>query len=270
MVMIYNEPAETYHASGCIGSHAILKADADYGGSMKAFFMAYIEGKSPYGKKEPDALIEGRATHAVILENRRLDVGFDVEFGVYTPGCNLQKAEGKREAAVFAAQNRKGIKAEVYERIKVQADAIHADPECHAGLTDGKPEVVIRREDPETGLMVQCRFDWLKNDHRRFYDLKTDRTDLTWFHKVALDSGYHRQVAWYADLLAAEEGVPFQAISGFIIASSKILPYSAQMYRFNEERLLKARDQNRETLRLISEAYDHDYWPDRTGGIITI
>ena len=138
-------------------------------------------------------------------------------------------------------------------------------------MRSGKAEVVIRREDPETGLKVQCRFDLVDFKRLVWADYKTT-DELLWFPKDMERLNYDRQAAWYHRILCDEMNLPFvnPKVIGYVIGSEKSLPWSGQVYRFSTEKLVEADKKNRIALNRLAEAFNDNYWPHRTGGVVMI
>lgn len=280
MSIIENEPANEYHRVPmvAIGSHALMDSDPDAGGSLAMFHAKYIEG---FTRPASDALTIGRATHARILERRDLTSKTDPEFVVHPAVYPTAKGEEKpwnRNAKYcedweLANEGKTVLKPAWVENIERMYDAAHASPDVSEFLSKGKPEVVIRHEDPSTGLLVQCRFDWLRLDERLFGDLKTTcEESMARFPREALYLNYDRQIAWYSRRLAQELGEPWPSdrISHRIIASMKAVPWSAQLFKFKPERIAAADAKNQAALCRLAEAWSANEWPDDTGGVITI
>lgn len=280
MSIIENEPANEYHRTPmvAIGSHALLESDPEAGGSLAKFHAKYIEG---FTRTASDALTIGRATHARILERRNLRSTTDPEFVVHPATYTTSKGEIKpwtRAAKICEewedANNQKTIlKPAWVDNIERMAVTALAAPEVSEFLSVGKPEVVIRHEDPMTGLLVQSRFDWLRLEERMFGDLKTTcEESMSKFPREAINYHYDRQIAWYGRRLAQELNEPWPSgrIEHRIIATMKTVPWSAQLYKFKPERIAAADDKNQAALCRLAEAWSTNNWPDDTGGIITI
>lgn len=280
MSIIENEPAHEYHRVPmvAIGSHALMTSDPEAGGSLAKFHAQYIEG---FNRPASDALTIGRATHARILERRVLTSAMDPEFVVHPAVYLSTKGEEKpwNRNAKFcddwetANENKTVLKPAWVENIERMHDAAFASPDVSEFLSQGKAEVTIRHADQTTGLMVQCRFDWLRLEDRMFADLKTTcEESMARFPREALNYNYDRQIAWYGRRLAQELGEPWpsERIGHRIIATMKTVPWSAQMFKFKPERIAAADAKNQAALIRLKGAWFSNTWPDDTGGVITI
>jgi hypothetical protein len=93
------------------------------------------------------------------------------------------------------------IKLEIWERVAGAARALVEEPEVRKALSAGSPEVAMTAKDPETGVTLKARIDWVRDDLTM--DLKTfaqqrgksiDRSinDSIWYEK------YYRQAYFYS------------------------------------------------------------------------
>jgi hypothetical protein len=87
------------------------------------------------------------------------------------------------------------------------SEAVLAHPDARAVLTaPGSPEVSAFWSDPETGVRLRARFDWLTNGPF-IADLKTGQTaDPRVWARKAVDFGYDLQAAHYRAGLTATRG----------------------------------------------------------------
>lgn len=280
MSIIENEPASEYHRipMAAIGSHALMESDPEAGGSLAKFHANYIEGIT---RSATDALTIGRATHARILERRVLTSSTDPEFIMHPTVYPTAKGEEKpwnRNAKYCedwekANEGKSVLKPAWVDNIERMYHAAHASADVREFLSQGKAEVTIRHPDQTTGLLVQCRFDWLRLEDRMFGDLKTTCEDtMSRFPREAINYYYDRQIAWYGRRLAQELGEPWPSdrIEHRIIASMKSAPWSAQLFKFKPERIAAADAKNQAALVRLKEAWHSNTWPDDTGGVITI
>jgi hypothetical protein len=274
----YSESAADYHRipMRAIGSHALMDSDPECGGSLAKFHALHILNLK---ERETEAMRLGRAIHARILERREFTAGTDAEFVVQPETYTNSKGETKpwnnnaKECSAWVdTETRAVLKPNQVRDMDAMAKAVHAQPECAEMLSKGNAEVTIRHADPMTGLMKQCRFDWLRFEEMLFGDLKTTCENLSAFPREANYRFYDRQVAWYGRMLAEHLQIPFpnEAIQHRLIAVTKEVPWSVQIFRFRHERIVAADEKNQIALQRLAEAWSIAEWPDNTGGIITI
>jgi hypothetical protein len=100
------------------------------------------------------------------------------------------------------AGKRIGCKAE-FERVRAAAEALRSEPVIADILRNGEPEVSLFAEDPQTGVPLKARLDWLSDNY--ILDLKTFKQK----HGKSIDQsvadaiyyeGYFRQAYIYATL----------------------------------------------------------------------
>jgi hypothetical protein len=278
-VIIDHEPSSIYHGkpAPAVGSHALFDSDREAGGSLRHYYEKHVVPTEV--EKEGDAFKFGRAFHAVVGEKRNLLAGTDAEFVIRPATYRNQKGEVKawnaqaKECEKWAnSETRTVIRHEDAMLIERMAREIRDDHDASEIMRDGKPEVVIRHLDQESGLQVQCRFDWIDLPRMVWADFKTC-DDLAWLEKDAIRYNYHRQVAWYTRLLCDEMEWPFpnpDLKGGFIVASSKSMPWACQVFDFTPETLIACDKKNRAALNRLGQAYAENFWPQSTGGIRTI
>jgi hypothetical protein len=125
-------------------------------------------------------------------------------------------------------------------------------------LTGGDYEVSIIAQDPITGLMCKGRVDHLHIHGRRIADLKTTR-DASRFETVIADRSYHRQLAFYADMLLWL-GKP-EIKEHCIVAVESDDPYCVRSAPLSEDAIEAGRDEYRLILNAIAKSIKSKRWP---------
>ena len=93
--------------------------------------------------------------------------------------------------------NKKAIDAIVWDDAHRVQETCRDNPDADLLIQDGLPEISFIAKCPETGLLLKCRFDWLRFDCIAV-DVKTTRsTDPDEFVRQAGNLGYHIQEAFY-------------------------------------------------------------------------
>jgi hypothetical protein len=277
-MIIPNEPVSTYHGrpAPAIGSHALLDFDVHAGGSPRRYYEKHIAGG--VRDEETEAMRFGRAFHARVGERRDLAGGNDPEFVVRPPTYVNAKgvvkpwnSRAKQCEDWLENEHRTVLRPEDMAKIERMYDGLRENEEAADIMRAGQAELTIRRRDEESGLMVQCRFDHIDLDRKVWCDFKSC-DELVWFPRDIDRMHYDRQNAWYHRILCDELGVKFDSpdYRGFVIGSEKTLPWSSQVYRFNLDRLIEADRKNRVALNHLAEAYEHNYWPHPTAGVVTL
>jgi hypothetical protein len=136
-------------------------------------------------KKEYDV---GSAVHTLVLGAgpELVDVGEAI-----WSGAKKAEVAAIREAGLIP------LKTRDYQRAHAMAAAVARHPSAAALLADGAPEVSAFVRDPDTGVMLRARFDWLRADGR-LVDFKTAAdANPAHFDSRALRFGYYLQDPTY-------------------------------------------------------------------------
>ena len=128
------------------------------------------------------------------------------------------------------------------------------------GELPGKSEQSFFATEPETGLEVKCRPDFMLDDGSLIIDLKTT-TDASpkGFQKSLVNFRYYVQAAWYLDVVEMSTG---KRPDGFLfVAVEKQRPFSTGVYVADEEMIKIGREHAMEDLRKIAEWKAEDRYP---------
>ena len=138
--------------------------------------------------------------------------------------------------------------------------AVKANPVANKWLyeEEGQNELSVYAKDPETGVLVRCRFDRLLN--RGFSpDLKTtvDASHRGFSNAIA-KYGYAFQAAFYLDTYYWATGQRLESF-GFVAVESKA-PYNVMCYRLDDESIEVGRSQYRAALNKYAECLESGVW----------
>lgn len=200
----------------------------------------------------------GHAAHAKIL-----GVGLEVvtypdehltaSGNVSTKAATVAWAEEQREAG------RAPVTPEQVADVDRMAEAVLAHDAARRILeSDGSPEVSVFAEDPETGIRVRARFDWLGSAAA---DLKTTAgsASASGFGASAAKFDYPMQQVWYEDVFAwATNGVP---VDFKFIVVEKSRPHFVAVHQFDDTVRLIAAEKAARARRLYAECMATDTWP---------
>lgn len=152
-------PEDEYHADPALGSSSIKKL------LNQPFDYWWESPMNPLKaeKEDSDALLVGRAMHALLLEGEEK---FEAEYmcGPDNSSSDLSAADkGNRTKAakkIAAERGQDLIKFDAYARIKIAGAMIAKNPDLDGCFANGYPEVSIfwKRD----GVMRKCRIDYLK------------------------------------------------------------------------------------------------------------
>lgn len=195
----------------------------------------------------------GTAAHAAILEPDRFRREF-VDTGV----DDARKSEFKQAAKSIGER---ALKSTDYAAAVAMSAQVHANPRAAALLehADTMTEAVVVAVDPETGVMVKCRFDAINPVTRRSADLKSCRDARPdQFLRAAYDYGYHISAALYVDAYRWATG---DDLEYEIIAVESAAPHLCRPLLYDETAIQEGRAECRRLLRAYADCMSRDVWP---------
>lgn len=172
------------------------------------------------------------------------------------------------DAQAFATNSKKLLLVEdVYDRVMVIRDAVHADAYINTIITGGKPHIEASAywNDAEHGTLCKARPDFWRPDIGICIDLKSAesaRPDK--FARAVIDYGYHAQEAWYSDGLTAL-GL---GLNGFLfLAVEKDSPYAFKLYELPPSIVGEGRTAIRKGLDAYVSCSSLGSWPSYGDGV---
>ena len=257
MSIEYGIPAAHYHAHP-----AISKSGLDLIARSPAHFK-YAEPR-----EETPQMRIGTATHAAILEPARFRKDYLVIENATDRRCKAWNAAAKEydtgsEGDPFLLTAPEG------KRIRTMATAVRRTHDIGALLEmDGKSEVSIFATDPETGLAVRIRVDWLVESAPRAMDLKTTE-DLRneKFARSVADYRYHAQQAFYQDVFFWATGERLRWDFGVVESS---VPHVSKLLSLPDDVVEYGRMLYRRDLETYARCLDRNEWPGPEPEITTL
>lgn len=236
-------PEADYHADrdslSYSGAKLILQAPAIYHHNLD-------------NRVEKDHFDFGHAAHTLIL-------GVGMETVVIDSDSWRTKKAKDAKAEAHAAGKTPLLKAD-WLKVCAMADALSEHKLAMRLLSDGQPEVSAYAEDPETGVMRRCRFDWLGTNV--LVDYKSANTvdprQLAGRYGIVRKYSYDCQAAWYTDV-ARDVGHPAKAFA--FIFQMKDPPYLVTVATLRDDDLWDARQRNRLALDTYAECRATGAWP---------
>ncbi|AKF14406.1 exonuclease VIII [Mycobacterium phage Phayonce] len=217
----------------------------------------------------------GHVAHKLVL-------GKGAEFEVLDPAVNGLKADGTPSEKPTATANwRKAedqarkqgkvpIHVDLFTKAYDMAEKVRQHPTAGPIFADpeGVAEVALYHTDPETGVRLRSRCDWIETDGD-IDDYKTSTTAnpaemRTKFYKL----GYYMQAAWYMDLavaVGASENPRFR-----FVVQEKEPPYVVTVVEYDEESIEQGRRANRQAIRLYADCLERGEWPGYSDSVVTI
>lgn len=165
-------------------------------------------------------------------------------------------AQEQRDAA--RAEGRAPILTKDYAAAQDMADAVMSNKLAAGILSEGTPEISAWAEDPETGVTVRGRIDWLRDN--AIVDVKTSAkpVDPMQWERTAWDLRYGLQAWWYSRVLElnGEPERPF-----LWVALSKEAPHEVYVHSASAELLERGREDGERALRIYADALLTGEWP---------
>lgn len=256
---LYDLPMDDYHGDCCDGPS--LSASRLW--TLIAECPAIFWESSPLNpNRVPDdstkSLDVGRAAHALVLGEPEFAASF-----VVCPHDRLNANPGKqwhdewKRQVAAGEETRTLIRADDFEKVKQMAAAQRRSPQVARAFADGKPERSLIWRDPETGVWLKSRPDWLPDDPATGWliDYKTAATlRPREFSMNAFKYGYHVQAAMQIDAVRAVLGVKVAGIAH--VVQEKASPFLAELRLFTPEQIEFGRQEYRRALRLFAKCWE--------------
>ena len=218
---------------------------------------------------EPTPAMEfGTAVHSIILEP---DL-FNSEYAL-APSINRTTKAGKEAWAEASTSGKKLVAADTLESLLAIRESIFSHPIAKKALeAPGVAESSIFAIDPETGLELKCRPDYL-TEGNWIVDLKTTTdASLAEFQRSVSKYRYHVQSAHYKKVVELDRGIP---ILGFIfIVVEKTAPYAVQVFQASSSLILAGSNEATRNLADLAHALMQyppgKPWPTYTESLIQL
>lgn len=209
--------------------------------------------------KQTAAMAMGSATHSAILEPE----SFAKQYVTLPDGKDRRSAEYKALCASHGTDN--VLVSADSNHISAMQSAVRSNPVANKWLYQepGRNELSVYAKDPETGVLVRCRFDRLL-DRGFSPDLKTT-TDASprGFSNAIAKYGYAFQAAFYIDTYYWATGDVLDGF-GFIAVESKA-PHNVMCYRLDDESIEVGRSQYRAALNTFANCLESGVWDGYAG-----
>ncbi len=256
---LYTVEESTYHADrgslSCSGAKLLLPP------SCPAKFRQRMDNPPP-AKRHFEF---GHLVHLLVLGIGVPTVEIDAD-NYRTKAAQEQRdaarAEGKIPVLVGADANDE-FGAEL-AKAQATADSVRAHPEAGELFRRGHPEKSLYWTDPETGVRLRARADWLTliNERLTCVDLKTAasvyRPDL---ERAFWKNGYYLQNAWYVRLLTEIKG---SEPDFAFVCVEKEPPYLVEVVRYEPEDVAEGHRLNRIAINTFARCIETGEWPGYT------
>lgn len=204
----------------------------------------------------------GSAFHCAVLEPDRF-----AETYVVAPKCDRRTKEGKQTWQDFIDANPRAehLTADEMETLQGMCAAVRAHPAASKLLSAaGRAERSFYWRDPETGELLRCRPDYLRDDGI-IVDLKSthDASPEEFMRSIA-NWRYHVQAPFYIDGVneaIRQADLSMARAKAFVfIAVEKTAPYAVGVYMLDAESMEVGRLEYRADLRTLAECRASGVW----------
>ena len=216
---------------------------------------AHMKRERDEGKDVTTAMADGRAFHACVLEP-------DTEWPRYHRLADGLDRRSKEYKAAVVEHGKDFVLRDIeYDACLGGRDRLRQHSRLRRLLDNGRAEVSFAWHDPDTGLPMKGRADWVSEgivggavlDLKRTTDAREDA-----FKKIAARLGYPTQGAHYTSGLL-ECGV--EAKHYVAVACEVEPPYEPIVYRVSEKDMMVALAEWDALKRLLAWCVEHDTWP---------
>ncbi|HTJ68374.1 MAG TPA: PD-(D/E)XK nuclease-like domain-containing protein [Actinospica sp.] len=239
-------------------------ADPVTGGSLSvsgAKLLLQAPAKFDYarrnGSKSTKSMDLGTRVHAIVLGKGEEHLEL-LPYEEYRTG----EAKAARDAAI--ASGKIPTKPREWEEAQEIAAAVLAHPTTGGLFTDGDAEVSMFAKDPEFGIWLRGRADYMTyfDGLPTIVDFKTTAdASPEEFGKSAYKFGYHRQDPWYRELWASFLGCDWQDVDFVFAVVETEAPYCVATYHVKPEHVGLGREQNRIARERFRDCQKADVWP---------
>lgn len=261
-IIDYAELTPELAAQGCLVLNMPNDAYHAYAGISKSGLDLIARSPAHYAYRSPQettrAMVIGSATHAAILEPEV----FAQQYMLLKDVTDRRSSAYKQAVEQFGADNvLTGAEADAVTGMQA-ALQLNAAAKFRLDAL-GWCEVACFATDPETGVLVKCKFDKLTLDFLSI-DLKTTQ-DLRDFAKSVANYRYHVQAAFYADVFEWATG---KQLKGFeFLAVEKDAPNASRIFVLDTPSVEYGRKLYREALDVYAECLNKDEWPMPPGDV---
>lgn len=242
-VFVRNMPNEDYHQFAGISNSGL---------SLVARSPAHYAYRSAF--QQTRAMDIGTAFHTALLEPER----FSSEYMTVKGINDRRKAEYNAAAKVY------GKHATLTDNegasVDVMVESVRSNPDANAVLSEpGYAELSAFVEDPETGVLMRCRYDWITATHKVIDVKKTQDCRQRAFSRSVFAYRYYVQEAMYRHIFELIMGVQLEDYH--FLAIEEQPPCANVLYTLDELAKQQGHKEYRESLLAYAEAEKTDHWP---------
>jgi PDDEXK-like uncharacterized protein DUF3799 len=202
----------------------------------------------------------GKAAHDLLLLSERWPECYHVLPEDFNTRATKEQAEYHCARSDAIEAGKVVLKFEEAETVRAMARSLLANPFAAAALANGESEVTLAWQDPETGVWLRARPDFLPHKRLIVPDLKTaaDGSPKAFARQIA-NYGYAQSAALYSDGIKAI----FHAhpTNWLHVVLEKEPPHVVSLYELPGEDIERGRWQNRRAIRIFADCLSKDRWP---------
>jgi|HubBroStandDraft_2_1064218.scaffolds.fasta_scaffold04375_10 hypothetical protein len=254
--IIYDEPADVYHSTDCVGSHRLN----DLSPYPLLFQKRWVTKEIPPDPPSP-AMNFGAYFHCLSLEGESVAIS---RFPVAPTNIDRRTKEGKRAWEDFTMQHvgKTIIQEDDRDLAWRMVKAIREKPSAVALLAQGKPEVTFRHK--MASFSIQARVDWFRAadgpTEPVIMDVKTVET-LADFDHHFLKYGYYRQAAFYRLVVAKLLGIETFQPQFLYLVVEKSEPFQVAIRVPDANSLSIGTQEVMADLQRLKTCYETNTWP---------
>jgi len=206
----------------------------------------------------------GTAFHAALLEPDR----YAAEYVVVT-GCDDRRVSAYKDAAKIYGSH-KALTESEGSSVTVMAESIRSNGPANMLFTQaGHAELSAFVRDPETGVLMRCRFDWLTDDSVCVDLKKTQDCREHAFSRSLHNYRYHVQAAMYSHIYELLFGKPLQSFK--LLAVEEEPPCANVLYDIDPLALQHGHTLYRQALESYAKSLETNSWESYSGtGVVTL
>jgi hypothetical protein len=210
--------------------------------------------------EKKDAFDFGTAAHSLVLQGEE---AYQATVKVL-PFDDWRTKDAQTKKAEAVAAGLVPLLTKDDEKVRAMAAKLREHKEAMEtfDMSRGAAEVSAFRRDPETGVWLRSRFDYLGDEIIGDYKTTTS-CDPGHFSRDAAKFRYHMQQAWYEDMavgLGLIERPRFR-----FVAQEKEAPYAVNVIVLDDFGVRTGRALNREAIDIYSQCVTFDDWPGHRG-----
>lgn len=206
------------------------------------------------GYQETRAMDIGTAFHTALLEPERYAAEYMTVRGIN----DRRKSEYQQAKKIYG--DHATLTDNEGASVDVMVESVRNNPDANAVLSEpGHAELSAFVQDPETGILLRCRFDWITDTHRVIDVKKTQDSRQRAFSRSVFAYRYYVQEAMYRHVFELIMGAQLESYQ--FLAIEEQPPCANVLYTLDDMAIMKGHQEYREALLAYAEAEKTNHWP---------